>query len=319
MKKIAVLTSGGDAPGMNPAIRAVVRSAIYQGLQVIGIKRGYQGLLQEDFVDLDVASVGDIVTRGGTILRTARSEEFHELKVQQHAAHLLRRHRIEGLVVIGGDGSFRGALSLHEQGMRVIGIPGTIDNDIHGTESTIGFDTAVNTGLDGISKLRDTATSHERLFLVEVMGRHCGAIALAMGIAGGAEAILIPEMEWNEEELASSINRGKERGKISSIIIIAEGTADTKTLGERLTLKTNSDVRTVILGHLQRGGAPTAGDSVLASRMGAKAVEYLLSGLSGVMTALRDANIVPVSLELSQKMGNHIDENLYHLAKILAI
>lgn len=319
MKKIGVLTSGGDAPGMNPAIRAVVRKAIYHGLSVVGIKRGYEGLLNRDFMQMDVSSVGDIITRGGTKLLSARCPEFLKEEVQIKAADILKEEGIEGLIVIGGDGSFRGALALMKQGIRVVGVPGTIDNDIAGTEMTIGFDTAVNTALEGISKLRDTATSHERLFLVEVMGRHCGAIALATGIAGGAEAILIPEIPTDYDRLVSSINRGKERGKISSIIVVAEGVTNIGEIEQTLRLRTDSNVRTVILGHLQRGGSPTVNDSILASRMGAAAVDFLREDKSGIMTALRNGEIVDVPLVNCLEKENKIDEELYRLAEILAI
>ena len=319
MRTIGVLTSGGDAPGMNPAIRAVVRKAIYHGLNVVGIRRGYEGLLHRDFLAMDVSSVGDIITRGGTKLLTARCPEFLKEEVQAEAADILKDEGIEGLVVIGGDGSFRGALALQKQGIKVIGIPGTIDNDIAGTEMTIGFDTAVNTALEGISKLRDTATSHERLFLVEVMGRHCGAIALATGIAGGAEAILIPEMPIDYDGLVSSINRGRERGKISSIIVVAEGVANADEIEQLLRERTDSSVRTVILGHLQRGGSPTVNDSILASRMGAAAVDFLRAGKSGVMTALRQGDIVDVPLVDCLAKENKVDDKLYQLADILAI
>lgn len=319
MKKIGVLTSGGDAPGMNPAIRAVVRTAVYHGLSVVGIKRGYEGLLKREFLPMDVSSVGDIITRGGTKLLSARCPEFFKEEVQIQAAEILKCEEIDGLVVIGGDGSFRGALALEKQGIKVIGVPGTIDNDIAGTEMTIGFDTAVNTALEAISKLRDTATSHERLFLVEVMGRNCGAIALATGIAGGAEAILIPEIPIDYDSLVATINRGKERGKISSIIVVAEGVAEGVDLEQMLRERTESNARTVILGHLQRGGSPTVNDSILGSRMGAAAVEFLRVGKSGVMTALCRGKIVDVPLVNCLKNKNKIDEELYRLAEILAI
>ncbi|QRN85862.1 6-phosphofructokinase [Clostridia bacterium] len=319
MNKIAVMTSGGDAPGMNPAIRAVVRKSVYHGLSVVGIKRGFEGLLNSDFEQMDVSSVGDIVTRGGTKLLSARCEEFLKEEVQIEAANTLRKHDIDGLIVIGGDGSFRGALALQKQGIKVVGVPGTIDNDIAGTEMTIGFDTAVNTALEAISKLRDTATSHERLFLVEVMGRHCGAIALATGIAGGAEAILIPEMPIDYDKLTASILRGKARGKISSIIVVAEGATHVADVEKLLKERTGANVRTVILGHLQRGGSPTVSDSILASRMGAAAVDFLREGKNGVMTALLQGNIEAVPLEDCLNKSSSFDEKLYHLAEILAI
>ena len=319
MKKIGVLTSGGDAPGMNPAIRAVVRTAIFHGLSVVGIRRGFEGLLNRDFQPMDVSSVGDIITRGGTKLLSARCPEFLKEEVQIQAAEILKQEGIEGLVVIGGDGSFRGALALQKCGIKVIGVPGTIDNDIAGTEMTIGFDTAVNTALEGISKLRDTATSHERLFLVEVMGRNSGAIALSTGIAGGAEAILIPEVPIDYDALVATINRGKERGKISSIIVVAEGVANSIEIERMLQERTESTVRMVTLGHLQRGGSPTVSDSILASRMGAASVEFLRNGKSGVMTAMCQGDIVDIPLVNCLKKENKIDEELYRLAEILAI
>lgn len=319
MKTIGLLTSGGDAPGMNPAIRAVVRTAIYHGLGVVGIQHGYAGLLEKEFIDMDVSSVGDIVTRGGTILYSARCPSFRQEAVQDQAARLLKERGIEGLVVIGGDGSFKGALALEERGIPVVGIPGTIDNDIKGTHYTIGFDTAVNTALEAISKLRDTATSHERLFLVEVMGRDSGAIALATGIAGGAEAILVPEFPLDLDALVDKINQGNKRGKISSIVVLAEGCASIDQVAKRLREGSDSTVRTVTLGHLQRGGSPTVRDAILASRMGYHAVQFLRDYRAGVMTAVVCDEIVQRPLKDCLKKENKMKEELYQLAGILAI
>lgn len=319
MKKIAVLTSGGDAPGMNPAIRAVVRTASYHHVEVLGIKRGFEGLLLEEIENLNVSSVGDIVTRGGTILFSARCPSFSEPQTQDKAAGILQKHDIDGLVIIGGDGSFKGGLALQARGIPVIGVPGTIDNDITGTQETIGFDTAVNTALEAISKLRDTATSHERVFLVEVMGRQTGAIALATGIAGGAEGILVPEFPVDLDRLADNINRGKKRGKVSSIIVVAEGCIEMDTIAEVLKERAGSSVRKVTLGHLQRGGSPTVRDSILASRMGSSAVDFLVNHRSQLMTASECGAIVGKSLDLCLYKENKVNEELYQLAEILAI
>ncbi|MDR1960794.1 MAG: 6-phosphofructokinase, partial [Gracilibacteraceae bacterium] len=284
-QKIAVLTSGGDAPGMNAAVRAVVRKGIFHELEVYGIFHGYEGLLRGNIRRMELGSVADIIHRGGTMLQTARCQEMMTEAGQAKAAAALREQGIAGLVVIGGDGSYRGAQSLARHGIKVVGVPGTIDNDILGTELTIGFDTAVNTVIDAISKLRDTASSHERAFIVEVMGRNCGDIALRAGLGIGAETIIIPEIKYDLDEIGQKILRGIKRGKNHSIIIVAEGAGSAQEIGERLQEIAGVESRVTILGHVQRGGSPSAADAVLATRMGAKAVEALMRGESEVMVA----------------------------------
>lgn len=319
MKRIGILTSGGDAAGMNAAIRAVVRTAIYHGIEVEGILRGYAGLIYGEIRELNVSSVGDIIHRGGTILLTARSTEFMEPDGFNQAVKMLKRRNIDGLVVIGGDGSLRGASKLHGQGIRVVGIPATIDNDIPCTDYAIGFDTAVNTVIDAINKLRDTATSHERIFLVEVMGRDSGQIALNAGIAGGAESILIPEFEPNFDEVSERILRGRDWGKLHSIIIVAEGVGGAMEVSREIKLRTGLDTRVTILGHIQRGGTPTAFDRMLASRMGAKAVELLLEGKSNQMVGMKNNTIIECDIDWALAQSKEIDEEVYRLANILAI
>ncbi|WP_124726922.1 6-phosphofructokinase [Staphylospora marina] len=319
MKRIAVLTSGGDAPGMNAAIRAVVRSGHYHGLEVYGVYRGYSGLIEGNIHRLDLGSVGDIIHRGGTILQSARCEEFKTEEGRKRAIGHLRAHGIDGVVVIGGDGSFRGALKLCEAGIPAIGVPGTIDNDIPGTDFTIGFDTAVNTVIDCIDKIRDTATSHDRTFVIEVMGRDAGDIALWAGLAGGAESIIIPEEPDSLDEVVERLKRGVQRGKKHSIIIVAEGVASGAEVAARVRKATGWETRVTVLGHVQRGGTPTAFDRVLAGRMGSKAVEWLLQGKHSLMTAIRNGEIIGVELKtaLSQKHSPAME--LHGLAKILSI
>jgi len=275
MKKIGVLTSGGDAPGMNAAIRAVVRVAIYNGLEVVGIKRGYQGLIEGDVINMDVSSVGDIIHRGGTKLRSARSLEFKTEKGFNRAINVLKTFKIDGLVVIGGDGSFRGAAKLCENGIPTIGIPATIDNDLGYTDYTIGFFTALMTVVNAIGNVRDTSTAHGRTNIIEVMGRNCGDIALYAGLSGGAESIIIPEIDFDIDEISENIIRGKNRGKLSSIVLLAEGVGKPYELAEELELKTGTKTRVSVIGYLQRGGTPTPYDRVLASRFGAEAVNLL--------------------------------------------
>ena len=318
MKRIGVLTSGGDAPGMNAAIRAVVRQAIFLGLEVYGIKRGFSGLLQEDYVQLKLGSVADIIHRGGTILHTARCPEFLGAEGQSKAISFVKELQLDGLVVIGGDGSFHGALALARQGVPVIAVPGTIDNDLALTDC-IGFDTAVNTVTDAINKLRDTATSHERVYVIEVMGRNSGHIALAAGLAGGAESILVPEVPYNIEEVCHRLERGVKRGKKHSIILVAEGAASGLEVGKKIKELTSMETRTTILGHLQRGGTPTAYDRILASRLGAEAVQFLRHGKGGVMVGFLkgEINIFPLESVLSKKKEFNLD--LYRLAGVLAI
>jgi len=320
LQRIAVLTSGGDSPGMNAAIRAVVRKAIYHGLEIIGIKRGYSGFIEADMWPMDLSSVGDIVHRGGTVLRTARSEEFKTPQGRAKAFANVQRFGLQGLVVIGGDGSFRGADTFaSEYNLPVIGVPGTIDNDILGTEYTIGFETATNTVLDAINKIRDTATSHERTFIIEVMGRESGYIALMAGLAGGAESILVPELPYNIDEVCEKLIRGYKRGKLHSIILVAEGAGRGLDIGKQISARTGLETKVTILGHLQRGGAPTAFDRVLASRMGAKAVDALMEGYRKHMMGIIADKIVPTPLETTFQGRRTIDLELYNLANILSI
>ncbi len=319
LRKIGVLTSGGDAPGMNAAIRAVVRRAISLGAEVIGVRHGYAGLIAGEFVDLGVSSVGDIIHRGGTFLQTARSDRFLTPEGQQEALARAREAGMEGLVVIGGDGSFRGALRLTEMGLPAVGVPATIDNDIYGTDLTIGFDTAVNTCLDAIRRIRDTATSHERTFVLEVMGRHSGWIALAAGLAGGAESILIPERPVPLEDVVARLKRGVERGKRHTLIIVAEGVGSGFEVGRKIRDLTGYDTRVMVLGHIQRGGSPTAMDAMLASRMGAKAAEVLLEGGAGLFVGVEDEHLVTRPLEQVLGRRKEIPDELVDLAEVLAI
>ncbi|AOQ24828.1 ATP-dependent 6-phosphofructokinase [Moorella thermoacetica] len=319
MRTIGVLTSGGDAPGMNAAIRAVVRQAAALKIEVIGISRGYAGLIQGDFRRLNTGSVAGIIHRGGTILLTARSEEFRTEAGRATALDNLHREGIEGLVVIGGDGSFHGAVHLAKKGMPVIGIPGTIDNDIAGTDYTIGFDTAVNTAVEAISRIRDTATSHERIFIIEVMGRRSGQIALAAGIAGGAESILIPEYPVNYDRVVEKLEQGRHRGKLHSIIVVAEGVGSALEVSEEIARRTRLESRVTILGHIQRGGAPTAFDCMLASRLGARAVDLLADGASSRMVGIAANELVDRDLETVLREKKSIDPELYRLAEVLAL
>lgn len=319
VKRIAVLTSGGDSPGMNAAIRAVVRKGHHHGLEVFGVRRGYAGLIQGDLVPMSLGSVGDIIHRGGTILYSARCEEFKTEAGQKQAVTNLKQQGIEGLVVIGGDGSFRGAQKLTERGFPTVGVPGTIDNDIPGTDFTIGFDTAVNTVIDCIDKIRDTATSHERTYIVEVMGRDAGDIAVWAGLADGAESILIPEAPYHLDEIVERLARGTRRGKKHSIIIVAEGVGSAVDIGRQIKEKTGSETRVTVLGHIQRGGSPTAHDRVLASRMGAEAVDLLLQGKSDTMVAIQSNRITGLPFEEAFAMKHEPDLSIYNLAEILAI
>ncbi|HHW29339.1 MAG TPA: 6-phosphofructokinase [Syntrophomonadaceae bacterium] len=319
MNRIGVLTSGGDAPGMNAAIRAVVRMSIFQGLQVIGIKRGYLGLLKKEFVQFSLGSVADIIHRGGTILHTARCEEFKTEEGQRKAIKNLQEEGIDALVVIGGEGSMRGAIALAKCGMPVVGIPATIDNDLAGTELSIGFDTAVNNVVDAINKIRDTATSHERVFIIEVMGRKTGQIALYAGLAGGAESILLPEIDLDMNEVIFKLERGINRGKLHSIIIVAEGAASAIEVGDEIRKRTGLETRITILGHLQRGGTPTALDRMLASRMGAKAVELLLQGANRKMVGIAAGELLALDLEDVLSREKVLDRSIWELAAVLAI
>ncbi|MGI1657793.1 MAG: 6-phosphofructokinase [Desulfitobacterium sp.] len=319
IKKVAVLTSGGDAPGMNAAIRAVVRKGIYHGLEVLGVKKGYEGLIHGEFIDMNLGAVADIIHRGGTMLMTARSPEMMTPEGQKNAAEQLRYRDIDALIIIGGDGSFRGAQTLSTQGIPIVGIPGTIDNDIAGTDLTIGFDTAVNNVVQAVSKIRDTATSHDRTFLVEVMGRDCGNIALQSGVACGAETIIVPEIKPDMDDIMAKLARGHQRGKNHSIIIVAEGAASALHLGEELRQRTGFETRVTILGHIQRGGSPSAMDIVLASQMGGKAVEILCAGETDRMTAYVNQEIVSLPLEVAYGERRPLNKDLYDLANQLAI
>lgn len=316
--RIGVLTSGGDAPGMNAAIRAVVRRALSLSIEVHGIHRGYDGLLDGDFVPLRVESVGDIIHRGGTILHTARSERFLQPEGQDLGAARLRGAGIAGLVVVGGEGSFRGMVELCKRGVRAVGIPATIDNDLAYTDYTIGFDTAVNTGLEAVNRLRDTATSHDRIFVVETMGRHEGHLALAVGVAGGAESILIPELPVNIDEICRKLRRGLERGKVHSIIVVAEGAGSGFDVARQIEKCMGMELRVTVLGHVQRGGAPTAFDRLIASRFGARAVDLLAQGESNLMVGMKGTQVVATPMPEVLSTKRQIDLDLYKLAQDLA-
>lgn len=319
MKKIGVLTSGGDSPGMNAAIRAVVRKGIYHDLEVYGIYQGYQGLITGQIKKLEIGSVGDIIHRGGTILRSARCPEFKTKEGQLKGLEQLKKFGIEGLVVIGGDGSYRGAKALTDLGFPCVGVPGTIDNDIAGTDYTIGFDTALNTVIEAIDKIRDTASSHERAFVIEVMGRNAGDIALWSGLAGGAETILIPEETDSIDEIIERLNRGQARGKKHSIIIVAEGVMSGVKFAEELQKRTNLEIRVSVLGHIQRGGSPTAFDRVLASILSARAVELLLEGKGGRAVGFVNNKIVDHDISEILELPHQIDKKMYTLSKELSI
>ncbi len=319
MKKIGVLTSGGDSPGMNAAIRAVVRKAIFHNIEVYGVYQGYQGLINGQIKKLELGSVGDIIHRGGTMLYTSRSEEFKTEEGRQKGIEQLKSLGIEGLVVIGGDGSYRGAKKLTEHGFPCVGVPGTIDNDIPGTDFTIGFDTALNTVIDAIDKIRDTATSHERTYVIEVMGRHAGDIALWSGLAGGAETILIPEADYDMNDVVSRLKRGHDRGKKHSIIIVAEGVGSGVDFAKKLTEATQLETRVSVLGYIQRGGSPTAFDRVLASRLGARAVELLIEGKGGRSVGIENNKLIDYDILEILERPHKIEENMYQLSKELSI
>ncbi len=320
MKKIGVLTSGGDAPGMNAAVRAAVRTARYYGMTVYGIERGWDGLIKGQLKELENRSVSDMIQRGGTFLKTARCPEFTTLEGQQKAADTLEAYGIEGLIVVGGDGSFRGAKDLCDNfGIKCMGIPGTIDNDLAYTDYTLGFDTAVNTVLSAINNLRDTMQSHDRVSIVEVMGRHCGDIALYAGIAGGAEYILIPEKEYSLEAIAKSLVKSKLRGKTSNMIVLAEGAGNLDQIVEYLNEHAGVDIKRTHLGHVQRGGSPTMFDRILATRMAVKAVECLIDENSVSSAIGLDGNkIVAVPFEQAFKCQKKFNEELYQAANILS-
>ena len=318
VKTIGVLTSGGDAPGMNAAIRAVVRTAINKGMKVKGIMRGYAGLLQEEIVDMDGTSVADTIGRGGTILYTARCPEFMTEEGQKRGAEICRKHNIDGLVVIGGDGSYRGAGKLSALGINTVGLPGTINLDIACTDYTIGFDTAINTAMEAIDKVRDTSTSHERCSIIEVMGRHAGYIALWCGIANGAEDILLPERyDGNEQMLINRIIDNRKRGKRHHIIINAEGIGHSASMAKRIEAATGIETRATILGYMQRGGAPTCKDRVYASIMGAKAVELLEEGKTNRVVAYKHGEFLDFDIQEALNMKKDIPEDQYEISKLL--
>ena len=320
VRTIGVLTSGGDAPGMNAAIRAVVRTAIANGIRVCGIRRGYHGLLKEEIIELTARDVADTIQRGGTILQTARCQTMRTEEGQQKAAAICKKYSIDGLVVIGGDGSFAGAQKLANLGVRTIGLPGTIDLDIACTDYTIGFDTAVNTAMEAIDKVRDTSTSHERCSIIEVMGRGAGYLALWCGIANGAEKILLPEEhDYDEQSMIDDIMECKKRGKKNYIIINAEGVGDSINMAKRIEEATGIETRATILGHMQRGGSPTCKDRVYASVMGAKAVELLMEGKSNRVVGYRHGEFIDFDINEALSMKKEIPAHQYEISKTLAL
>ncbi len=322
--KIGVLTSGGDAPGMNAAIRAVVRSCVYHNLECVGIYRGYEGLIEGDFKELNARSVKNIINRGGTFLKSARSKAFMTIEGRKKAFKNLTDANIDALVVIGGDGTFAGAsVFIKEFNFPIVGLPGTIDNDINGTDYSIGYDTALNTAVEAIDKIRDTANSHNRLFLVEVMGRDAGDIALNAGIGAGAEEILIPEQNMGRERLLESLSRSKKSGKSSSIVVVSEGDQIGKNIfGLAQYIEENLkeyEVRVTVLGHIQRGGSPSCYDRVLASRLGVGAIDALLQGETNVMIGIIHNRVISVPFSEAIKGNNEIDEELIRVADIISI
>ena len=321
IRKIGVLTSGGDAPGMNAAIRSVVRTAITSDIEVVGVYSGYSGLMQNRLGSFTLSSVANIIQRGGTVLKSGRCPEFHKAENRAIAAANLKAAGVEGLVVIGGDGTFNGGHALGtEHGLQIVGVPGTIDNDIFGTEETIGFDTAINTALEAIDRIRDTAASHDRLFIVEVMGRDSGFIAIDVGVAGGAEEVFIPENMANIDQAIQSIKRGVARGKSSSILVAAEGQKQGRAydLAEQIRRKAGFESKVCVLGHIQRGGPPSARDRILASRLGFAAVRALQQGLSDIMVGVQSGQVVPVALHECCTKKRRVPNELIDLANLLA-
>lgn len=322
IKKIAVMTSGGDAPGMNAAIRSVVRACAYYRTQCIGIYRGYEGLIEQDFIELTARSVHHIINKGGTILKSARSTEFRTKEGRKKAYENLKEHNIDAMVVIGGDGSFTGAVVFNkEYNFPIIGIPGTIDNDIVGTSHTLGYDTALNTAVEAIDKIRDTASSHNRLFFVEVMGRDAGFIALNAGVGAGAEEILIPEEDLGLDRMLESLQKSRRAGKSSSIVVVAEGDKSGKNVYELAQYVEENlpqyDVRVSVLGHMQRGGSPSCFDRVLASRLGVKSVELLLDGKTNLMVGLKNNEVISTNIEEAIKGGHTINMELLRVSDIM--
>lgn len=319
MKRIAVLTSGGDAPGMNAAIRAVVRASVYYQIEIYGVYRGYKGLIDGNMEPLDASSVADIIHKGGTFLKSARSEAFKEQKFRKQAADHLKAKGIYGLVVIGGDGSFIGAEKISEEGISTVAIPGTIDNDLAYTDESIGFDTSVNTVLDSISKIRDTSTSHEKPTIVEVMGRHCGDIALYSGIAGGAGTIIIPEEKTTTKEIIAKLDQDRQRGKLHHLILLAEGVQSAASLQSELKEQTGINARISVLGFIQRGGEPTSRDRILASRLGVRAVELLMNGQSNQAVGVHNNQVYQMPIQEALAITKPFDHEMYDLTKILSV
>ena len=320
IKTIGVLTSGGDAPGMNPAIRAIVRAAIFNGFAVKGIRHGYNGLINDDIFDMNLRSVSEIIHRGGTMLYTASSDEFTTLEGQLKAVANCKKHGIDALVVIGGDGSFRGAQAISRHGIKTIGIPGTIDNDIACSDYTIGFDTALNTAMEMIDKLRDTTQSHERCSVVEVMGRHAGYIAVNTGIATGALCVLVPEQPWDiDKDVIARIKETQAEGKKNFLIIVAEGAGKALEIAEEIQAKTGLDTRGTVLGHVQRGGSPSMRDRVIAAQMGVHAIELIQAGYYNRVVALKNDVIVDYEIEEALNMKKELDPIMLGVAKVVSI
>ncbi|MDO5718721.1 MAG: 6-phosphofructokinase [Tissierellia bacterium] len=319
MKTIGLLTSGGDAPGMNACIRAIVRTCVFNGVRVMGIRSGYDGLIKGDIYEMNVSSVADIIQRGGTILGSARSEEFRTPRGKKKAIGILSDFGIDSVIVMGGDGSFRGAKELSEAGIKTIGIPCTIDNDMGYTDYTIGFFTAVETVVDAISKIRDTSSSHGRGNVVEVMGRHCGDIALYAGLAGGAETIVVPEIDVNIEEITDKVISGKKRGKLHHIIILAEGVGNSYELAKAIEEKTDVTTKVTVLGHIQRGGNPSAFDRLLACQMGSKAVKLIMDERSGLALGMKSNHIFEMDLIEAVQVKHKFNTDLYEIARELSI
>lgn len=320
MDKIAVLTSGGDSPGMNATIRAVVRSALYNNIDIYGVERGYAGLIKGEITRLGTRSVSDMIHKGGTFLRTARCPEFKDVEVQRLAAEALNAYGIEGLVAIGGDGTFRGANDLSKNyGIKVIGIPGTIDNDLAYTDYTIGFDTAVNTVLWAINNLRDTMHSHDRVSLLEVMGRHCGDIALYAAAAGGAEYVIVPEVPYDLDEISKNIKKSYLRGKTSNMIILAEGAGNRDDIAKYIQEKSGISVKVTNFGYIQRGGAPNMQDRILAAKFGYKAVELLKNDSDSCAIGIKDNKVITVPFDEVEKCKKTLDTELYEIAHVLGL
>lgn len=318
MKTIGILTSGGDAPGMNSAIRAAVRTALNSGMRIKGIRNGYAGLMKGDIYEMNISTVADIIHKGGTILGTARSLDFKTRDGQEKGAQILKDYGIEGLIAIGGDGSFKGAKALSDLGIKTIGIPGTIDNDMGYTDFTIGFFTAIETVIDAIGKLRDTSSSHGRAVVIEVMGRHCGDLALYSGLAGGAESIIVPEHEFSIDEIVEKVAHGRKRGKLHHLIALAEGVGNPYNIAKEVEERTGVETKVTVLGHVQRGGSPSAQDRLLGSIMGARAVELLKDDYTDLALGYKDGKIIEVSIEDAVTTQSTFKEDLYELANKLS-